>query len=179
MTSQAVVDSSTVEKLELNLSESNESIDKEQALLAVAPPMSPTMATPIDVEVEHGGDVTLQETRTHDNGEPLEEPSVTTGEKITLDSDISRTDRRIFVVTTAAMPWRTGTAVNPLMRALYLTYGRPKNYVTLCIPWLKDPKARRQLYGEQNSFEGGQAEQEEWIRDFCRTRANCAGTTIQ
>lgn len=90
----------------------------------------------------------------------------------TDDSDLSNLDRRIWVVTTAGMPWRTGTAVNPLLRALYLTRGRPKHHVTLLIPWLPDPKSRKQLYGKDNFF-ATCTEQEEWIRDFCRTRAHC------
>jgi hypothetical protein len=91
--------------------------------------------------------------------------------EFTEDSDISNPDRRIWVVTTASLPWRTGTAVNPLMRALSLTRGRPKHYVTLLLPWLDDAKARKALYGSETFEDGGKAAQEEWIRNFCRTRA--------
>lgn len=95
-------------------------------------------------------------------------------DEVTADSDLGNPDRRIWVVTTAALPWRTGTAVNPLLRALYLTRGRPKHRVTLVIPWLEDVASRSKLYGAQNSFSvGGQREQEDWIRRYCRERAHC------
>eukprot|EP00521_Asterionellopsis_glacialis_P008497 CAMPEP_0195283372 /NCGR_PEP_ID=MMETSP0707-20130614/1943_1 /TAXON_ID=33640 /ORGANISM="Asterionellopsis glacialis, Strain CCMP134" /LENGTH=779 /DNA_ID=CAMNT_0040342531 /DNA_START=56 /DNA_END=2395 /DNA_ORIENTATION=+ len=87
-------------------------------------------------------------------------------------SDLSNLQRKIFVVTTACLPWRTGTAVNPFLRALYLTRGRPKHYVTLVIPWLEDEDARKKLYG-QPCF-NNQNEQEEWIRTYARERANCS-----
>jgi len=88
----------------------------------------------------------------------------------TEKSDLSRTDRRIWVVTTAALPWRTGTAVNPLLRALYLARDRPPQYVTLLVPWVPDAKARAFLYGANLTFQNP-SEQEAWIRNFCVTRA--------
>jgi hypothetical protein len=94
-------------------------------------------------------------------------------DEITPESDIRNPERRIWVVTTAALPWMTGTAVNPLLRALYLTRGRPKEFVTLMIPWMEDAESRRKIYGKDRIFETS-AEQEEWIRHFCRTRAFCA-----
>ena len=99
--------------------------------------------------------------------EPAEDLDV-----ITPISDLSNPKRIIWVVTTAALPWMTGTAVNPLLRALYLTRGRPKGYVTLMIPWLKDEKSRIQLYGKDKAF-ADSGEQESWIREFCRERAGC------
>jgi hypothetical protein len=133
----------------------------------------------VEVVIEQGGEVLLQETKTEDEedvDEPWQETKAKAEREITDDSDLSHPDRRIWVVTTAALPWRTGTAVNPLMRALYLTRGRPKHHVTLLIPWLTDEKSRIKLYGAENAFtERGMDEQEEWIRDFCRTRAKCEG----
>lgn len=39
-------------------------------------------------------------------------------------SDLSDNSRNIWVVTTAALPWRTGTAINPFLRCLYLVQRR-------------------------------------------------------
>ena len=90
------------------------------------------------------------------------------------DSDLKDPNRRICVVTTAALPWRTGTAVNPLLRALYLTRGRPKHYVSLVIPWCPEEKDRILTLGKDHSFATSE-EQEAWIREFCRDRAGCSG----
>jgi len=87
-------------------------------------------------------------------------------ESLLPESDLSKGPRTIWVVTTAALPWRTGTAVNPLLRALYLTHSHD---VTLVIPWVQEEESRQILYKSAMSKE----EQEEWIRDYCRNRALC------
>ncbi|KAG7362996.1 hypothetical protein IV203_026356 [Nitzschia inconspicua] len=86
-------------------------------------------------------------------------------------SDLSDVNRRIYVVTTAGLPWRTGTAVNPLARALYLTRGRPKYYVTLMIPWLEKKEEQAKVYGD-TSFDSTE-EQAAWIRKYSEERVGC------
>jgi hypothetical protein len=100
---------------------------------------------------------------TSEEDEKEEEPP-----KMAPISDISDPSRKICVVTTAGLPWRTGTAVNPLARALYLTRGRPKHSVTLMIPWLETREEQAKVYGS-NIFETPE-EQEAWTRKYSRER---------
>jgi hypothetical protein len=161
----------------LNDEEEEECFDREEKKLSSSDECRMMSAADccdeFDIEVQENGDVLLRERESGDTfystveGEEEED-----GGEITPESDLSDPSRRIWIVTTAALPWRTGTSVNPLLRALHLTKGRPAGYVTLVVPWLEDVKQRRKLYGEQNAFETPER-QEEWIRDYCRTRANC------
>ncbi len=92
---------------------------------------------------------------------------------IVPSSDLSRTDRIIWVVTTAALPWRTGTSVNPLARALYLTRGRPKHSVTLMVPFLSSKEEQKHVFGD-TLFDSPE-QHEEWIRTYCKERVHCGG----
>ena len=49
-----------------------------------------------------------------------DEQTMVNGDEPTFDSDMKKRVRNYHVVTTAALPWMTGTAVNPLLRAAYL-----------------------------------------------------------
>jgi digalactosyldiacylglycerol synthase len=104
--------------------------------------------------------------------------------EITHQSDLTRPGRKVFVVTTASLPWFTGTAVNPLLRAAYLcrklreinkhnsTLGEPgeRQWVTLVIPWLELEEDRLELYGLANSF-ANETVQEQHIRSWLRDEA--------
>jgi digalactosyldiacylglycerol synthase len=124
---------------------------------------------------------------------------------ITPNSDLSRPGRHIHIVTTAALPWFTGTAVNPLLRAAYLhrytqrvnginngtlnnnatssdnTSINKQQWVTLVVPWLELPEDQQQLYSRV--FATTQ-EQEDYTREWLRDHADmadaaCATTGLQ
>ena len=99
--------------------------------------------------------------------------SVKPGEAILPHTDISDKSKNIWIVTTAALPWMTGTAVNPLLRAAYLSSGRAKKggSVTLMIPWLELESDRLAIYGKDRVFESPE-EQEVWIRTWLRETAD-------
>lgn len=123
----------------------------------------------IAVEVAANGDVRLED---HEDERYMETGQQNTESVVvTPISDLlSDTSRHICIVTTAALPWRTGTAVNPLLRALFLSrQGRP---VTLLIPWLPSAAERTRLYGTEHSFTTSD-EQTAWIRNYCVERCNC------
>jgi digalactosyldiacylglycerol synthase len=88
-------------------------------------------------------------------------------------TDISDKSKNIWIVTTAALPWMTGTAVNPLLRSAYMTRGRKKagGSVTLLIPWLERDDDQETVYGQAKRFPT-QKDQEEYIRTWLHESAN-------
>ncbi|CAM9638588.1 unnamed protein product, partial [Choristocarpus tenellus] len=70
--------------------------------------------------------------------------------------------RRIWIFTTASLPWMTGTAVNPLLRAAFLTRGRASGLVTLAVPWL-EAEDLKTLVGDGFKFDSPQ-HQEDFVR---------------
>eukprot|EP00797_Seminavis_robusta_P017704 Sro264_g102430.1 Digalactosyldiacylglycerol synthase 1, chloroplastic (714) ;mRNA; f:4780-6921 len=99
-----------------------------------------------------------------------EEKAMVDGHLPTHESDLNRL-RDNFIVTTAALPWFTGTAVNPLLRAASLSQFQRRQFapnrctVTLVIPWLEVEQDRVALYGSDWQ-DKTQADQEAYIRDW-------------
>jgi len=94
------------------------------------------------------------------------------GEAVLPHTDISMKSKNILIVTTAALPWMTGTAVNPLLRAAYMTIGRREagGSVTLMLPWLERSQDQKEVYGPDKVFDTPE-EQETYIRNWLRESA--------
>ncbi|OIV90419.1 hypothetical protein TanjilG_10905 [Lupinus angustifolius] len=81
--------------------------------------------------------------------------------------DLSGNERHFAIVTTASLPWMTGTAINPLFRAAYLSQSE-KQKVTLLIPWLCTSD-QELVYPINLSFSSPE-EQELYIRNWLEER---------
>ena len=94
------------------------------------------------------------------------------GEAVLPHTDLTDKSKHIWIVTTASLPWKTGTAVNPLLRAAYLCQGRKQagGSVTLHLPWLEREKDQETVYGASSMFASPQ-EQEDYVRTWLRESA--------
>lgn len=103
---------------------------------------------------------------------PFSPRPVQAGEAIVAKTDLSDKSKNVWIVTTAALPWMTGTAVNPLLRAAYMCAGRAEagGSVTILLPWLERYADQIRVYGEDKAFTT-RSEQEEYVRNWLRAIA--------
>jgi len=85
-------------------------------------------------------------------------------------SDLRDVEKTILVMTTASVPWLTGTAINPLLRCAHLAKARPPGAVTLFLPWL-EPERQEEVYGPKVHFADRAAHAKyvvDWVRDTAK-----------
>jgi len=79
----------------------------------------------------------------------------------------------LWIVTTAALPWCTGTSLNPLLRAAYLLERKTRGKVVLVVPWLEQAPDRELLFGAEAAEKcSSMEEQEEYIRDWLQQQVS-------
>ncbi|CAM9247264.1 unnamed protein product, partial [Choristocarpus tenellus] len=88
-------------------------------------------------------------------------------QEVVPETDIGNAKTRVWVVTTASLPWMTGTSINPLLRAAFLTRGRDSGMVTLMVPFLS-PEEQPKLFPPGVVFETPEEQEasvREWLKD--------------
>mmetsp|Transcript_15065 Transcript_15065/g.22423 ORF Transcript_15065/g.22423 Transcript_15065/m.22423 type:complete len:344 (+) Transcript_15065:114-1145(+) len=82
-------------------------------------------------------------------------------------TDMGLSNRHICIVTTASLPWMTGTSINPLMRAAMLTEGRQNRSVTLFLPFLPNLEDQKKIFPGGITFVE-KSEQEKFVKNWLR-----------
>lgn len=95
---------------------------------------------------------------------------------VALREKMQADDYHIAIVTTAALPWMTGTAVNPLLRAAYLA--KAGRRVTLCVPWLH-PLDQALVFSPKHGTFATPAEQEAHIRAWLVERGGVSSAEAE
>lgn len=76
--------------------------------------------------------------------------------------------RHITIVTTAAMPWMTGTSVNPALRAIYLA--KDNHFVTLVVPWLDSLDEQRHIFSKGSPTFNTKCQQADYIHNWAQSQ---------